>query len=344
LQHVAQLAIINNGAGTLEVKTIRIAPLSSQNAALPVNLSVSRITVQPVNGTDVTPIKLDSATANLPAQVQIKMYPDAAVGSRFSMVNIATRQNTARVNQAVCARSFGEFGSVALSGSLVRNFRQDLSGTSQPIVLNEGQGLNIQAEQQSATAAYSVLIEFYTSDGSYMLNEYVYPLAVNSLLTIWNGVGSGRVISIKTIAISEILEDTIPYFVFDMIGAARGGNVVTPIKMDSSSPDTVDVDVRSNCLVDIIGFDAGAIIVNSGMRKMTRQTFGIGLSQTDVSFGRDARDVRFADSPIVLRQGVGIAIIQKNYGGVGLHEFIISYTFTPAVVGGSSEHAYGGAG
>jgi len=244
------LAIFNNETADdrryFELISLRVspsAPLSNNTASVgkPGSLSIRRITA--VSGGDsITPIKMDTADAALPAQVLIRNDPDSVTATDvFRRIADAPAYSLTATNLQFSSRTYGGSMVTHQKSHFADIFRGGESVNVEPIILREGEGVGLfqdaygtQHSMQTAavvtdTATGATYICRSTNlSTDRRLNEAV--------LAIFNGTGSGVVLAVRLWVLPEDGEAVLTpgLRLCRIAGLALGGDTVTPILPDTS--------------------------------------------------------------------------------------------------------------
>jgi len=229
-----------------ELVSLRVspsAPLSNNtaNVGKPGSLSIKRITA--VSGGDsVTPIRMDTADAALPAQVLIRNDPDSVTATDvFRRIADAPAYSLTIANSQFSSRTYGGSMVTHQKGHYADIWRGGESVDVEPIILREGQGVGLfqdaygtQHSMQTAAvvtdtatgATYICRSTDLSTDRR--LNEAVF--------AIFNGSGSGVVLAVRLWVLPMDGEAVVlPQLRLCRIaGVALGGGTVTPIRPDTS--------------------------------------------------------------------------------------------------------------
>jgi len=244
------LGIFNNETADdrryFELVSLRVspsAPLSNNtaNVGKPGSLSIKRITA--VSGGDsVTPIRMDTADAALPAQVLIRNDPDSVTATDvFRRIADAPAYSLTIANSQFSSRTYGGSMVTHQKGHYADIWRGGESVNVEPIILREGQGIGLfqdaygtQHSMQTAAvvtdtatgATYICRSTDLSTDRR--LNEAVF--------AIFNGSGSGVVLAVRLWVLPMDGEAVMipPLRLCRIAGVALGGDTVTPIRPDTS--------------------------------------------------------------------------------------------------------------
>lgn len=326
--HVADLAIFNQADSNVHIyiHKIWVKPLGTFDQLLPTKMSISRITSQPTGGEKVIAIKLDSSSDSIPSQIDIKKKSIASAGSVLRSFSLYPRQNMNRANQAICSQTFGH---PTINSSVVFSTGFRDNSVTQGFVIREGQGLSVTCDSIAKTMKFDLQVTFTLSGGkTYVVSTLVNPTSIESLLTLWNGIGSGEVITVVNMELSEVGEDLYPKFNIYKIDGLNGGTDITPIPFDSlNGPISPKVLIRQNSVVSLFGSINGAIISNPIFSSVMGENSITSLTITNTMF-RDFNGFALnkTSHPIKLNYNEGIAVMIGNSSGIGHYEIFADIT------------------
>lgn len=264
-------------------------------------LKTSRITAA-TGGDSVYVTKFNTANADLPSQVSIKIDTDVTLGSEVfgSIINLPMTPSPF----ATKSFAYNYNGSVWWNTS-----RQE--GSTQHITLAEGEGIAItqfnSTPHPSGTWQMMCIIkigtEYYSINTALFAREY--PTACFSIM---NNSGSGVTVEVVSIEINEIGAATIttpasdaPYVGFKRVEGYLGGEEVTPIAFDSSDtlPSTIKV-VRNRLYLDLQHYEVGS-------RGGSPSKYGYGYPSSNMIQARSAGLMRQTLTHIADRMNVNLA-------------------------------------
>ena len=349
--HVAVLGLYNDGGSDAVVNLERVEvfpmnPPTSFSTALLEKLSVYRgdgITVGAGTGDPPALSKLDSASADLPAGVQVLSMAQVNLNGASLLRNLIVPWSTkytpagaAAVNATMLASYRGGIG--ATRGSLSPGEVWD-SGIGEPVA----QSLIVKPGQQfavvfngtynlSASGILSCMIQLATGE-QYVVSNYIGPsLPVGwSPLTILND--SGVDLRVLRMGIQEVTDTDYPFWTLTFIDGLDSGEDADVEKLDSTSRDLpAGVFVRRNANVLRPGGKRGSIGGGINIREILHTNIGGGyvapLMHNDkfYNFGRYAS---FGEK-LGLREGQGIALVQRTQSGVGMFEVYFRFSVASA--------------
>jgi hypothetical protein len=244
------LGIFNNETADdrryFELISLRVspsAPLSNNTAAVgkPGSLSIRRITA--VSGGDsITPIKMDTADAALPAQVLVRNNPDSVTATDiFRRIADAPAYSLTASNSQFSSRTYGGSMMTHQKSHFADIWRGGESANVEPIILREGEGVGLlqdaygtQHSMQTAAVVTNI-----STGATYICRST--DLSTDrrlgeAVLAIFNGTGSGVVLAVKLWVLPEDGEAVLTpgLRLCRIAGLALGGDTVTPILPDTS--------------------------------------------------------------------------------------------------------------
>jgi hypothetical protein len=244
------LAIFNNETVDerryFELVSLRVspsAPVSNNTAGIgrAGSLSIKRITA--VSGGDqLTPTKMDTSGASLPAQVLIRNDPDSVTATDvFRRIADAPAYSLTVANTQFSSRTYGGSMMTHQKSHMADIFRGGESANVEPIILREGEGIGLfqDAYGSQHSMQTAAVVTNISTGATYIcrssdlstdrrLNE--------SNFAIFNGTGSGVVLAVKLWVLPMDGEAVMnPSLRLCRIsGISQGGNTVTPILPDTS--------------------------------------------------------------------------------------------------------------
>lgn len=244
------LGIFNNETADdrryFELVSLRVspsAPLSNNAAATgkPGSLSIKRITAAS-GGDSITPIRMDTADAALPAQVLVRNNPDSVTAT-----DVFRRIADAPAYSLTASNS--QFSSATYGGSMVTHqkahfadiFRGGESVDVEPIILREGQGVGLfqDAYGTQHSMQTAAVVTNTTTGATYICRST--DLSTDrrldeAVFAIFNGSGSGVVLAVRLWVLPMDGEAVMTpgLRLCRIAGIALGGDTVTPIRPDTS--------------------------------------------------------------------------------------------------------------
>jgi hypothetical protein len=346
MSHLAPIAIYNGqGSGvTLNIKLLNARPMTGPQSPVSI-INLLRITALS-GGTPLDPVKLDSASSDLPAQVQASFAPDSITGS----TNLRRDFICSGANFTVALRKLtsmwdGSSRNGLDSGEFLRSSGADAD--TQKHVLREGQGLAVQFAANGPTFCFgiSAILRNVSTGACYRYNDMIEPrfLSGQTAWAIVNGAGSGVVLELSRLQIRELGTDEVPYITYEPIdGIDWSSEDAIYLMADSAESLPANVYIKKNCVTARAGSKYGGLITSPAYRKVTlsEPPWGPGIAGGPQIARRGMfspdMDTRGA-APITLREGQGIALFIRNASAQLYHEFTATVDIvTPDVVAGGS--------
>lgn len=320
VEHGAWWALFNTaGSGKIvTVKEVALTPLQSRTTSTVSNYTMDRISAL-AGGSDVVAAPLDTNNAALPAGLLCRLNADVTLtGARLRTTMDLQQLNAARAVPYPIWKS-----STSGNAEIYSQRGADVQG----MVLRENQGLSIlstgSVSRENYTLAVSAL--FTVGAESYLIREIVQTGAFPSLLAIFNSTGSGIVVTIRNVVVSEVTSDevTLRRMTLESISGLHPNSYGTPadfIPHDSANP-ALPAHVRSVLKAGVLqmGNDAGMggpRRNQSFLRRQVGAIMGVGPGlATGPNVGGNGLSPdfnRILRSDFVLREGEGIALLQKD--------------------------------
>lgn len=349
----ALLAIFNDDTSDsrryFELVSLRVSPSApTSNAIAGVGrsaaMSIRRITALS-GGDSITPIRMDTADAALPAQVLIRNNPDSVTATDvFRRIADAPAYSQQASNTQFSSRTYGGSMVTHQKSHFADIWRGGESADVEPIILREGQGLAIfQDEYGTQHSMQTAAVVTNTATGATYICRSLDMSTDRRLgepnFGIFNGSGSGVVLAVKMWFFPMDGEAVLtpPLRLCRIDGTSLGGDVVTPIRPDTSKSVPAALRVLSGPLQPRLapgwqpdyyttaGLDYSASaapytawmkqqLSAGALRRSTRvQDFrAIGESPGSIRIGTLNDDLMFSADPgkgIVIKPGDGIAIV-----------------------------------
>jgi hypothetical protein len=246
----ALLGIFNNETTDdrryFELVSLRVspsAPLSNSTAAVgrAGMMSIARITALS-GGDSVTPIRMDTADAALPAQVLVRNNPDTATATDiFRRIADAPTYSLTTANSQFSSRTYGGSMTSHQKSHFADIFRGGESANVEPIILREGEGVGLfQDAYGSQHSMQTAAVVTDTATGATYICRST-DLSTDRRLgesnfAIFNGTGSGVVLAVRlwVLPIDGEAVLTPGLRLCRIAGLALGGDTVTPIRPDTS--------------------------------------------------------------------------------------------------------------
>ncbi len=346
LEHGAMWALYN-GAGSgriLRVKSVVINPLQGRTGTAAQLWGIQRATSitggEDITG-DVEP--MDTNNAAIPSQVLFRDGCSATLtGQPLRRTTDLPLMNPTR------ATMFPTWRNPAYNDSLISN--QKGLTDCQPQVLREGQGLAILTTGGTGRENYALAVSVFFNIGTetYMLRKLIQTGMWDAHIGIFNGVGSGVVLEVRDINVTEVATDEFTLRRYEL-GTISGfhpnsrGKVLTPIGLDSANgalPSQVVTALRPTVLQ--IGLDASYGPPRRNhvpLRRSVSANNGIGpglatLLAGQAYLGEQLDAASHFGNEFVLREGEGIAFFQKDDTGSWGSGYWLTCRFTSETVSG----------
>lgn len=271
-------------------------------------------------GDDVEVTKFDSDDADLPSQVLVREVIGAytAAGGTIRKVLDMPQLNPTRAVAFPPWRTPTSWTNDRIYGAS----NADVQGQ----VLREGQGFVAMTTAGTGKEPFpvAVIVIFSVGSATYMARTRGSADTFPAFLGIFNGSGSGVVITINQVLVAEVMTDDTPIrrYQLETISGLRAPDRVDAVSLDSgvslppgiiladkgaafqASADCVDAPPRTNehVLRRLVMADAGASV-------------GLAAPFTNwprSSLGRSRIFSQHSDGPFVLREGEGIALYQRQ--------------------------------
>ena len=328
--HLAPIAIFNGqGSGVkLNIKLLNCRPLTGpQNATSLVDLQ--RITAMS-GGDTLTPVKLDSGSADLPSQVRAAVDMSSVTGTTSIRRDfICSGANFTRALANMTSMLNGDSRAGFDSGEFLRSSGADLD--CQKHVLREGEGLAVQFASGGPTFCWgmSAVLRNVATGECYRFNDMIEPRFMSGSYAwgIINGAGSGVVLELSRIQIRELGTDETPYITYEPIdGICWESEDAIHVMADSAETLPAEVYIKKNCVTTRAGAKYGGIVTAPAYRRVTlsEPPWGPGVSGGPQIARRGIfspdMDTRGA-APITLSEGQGIALFIRNASAQLYHEF-----------------------
>jgi len=351
-EHLAPIAIFNGqGSGAiLNVKLLNARPMTGPQALVSM-LDLQRITAH-TGGTPLIPVKLDSASADLPAQVTVLFAADSTTGATSIRRDfVCSGANFTRALANLSSMLNGDSRTGFDSGEFIRSSGADVD--CQKHVLREGEGLALKFSANGPTFCFGimVLVRNPATGATYRFNDMIEPrfMSGSAVWSLVNGAGSGVILELSRIQIRELGTDEVPYITYEPIdGIDWSSEDAIYLMADSAETLPTQVYIKKNCVTTRAGAKYGGIVTSPAYRRLTlaEPPWGPGISGGPQVARRGIfspdMDTRGA-APITLREGQGIALLIRNASAQLYHEFTATIDIEspdPVVGGGATSFAY----
>ena len=243
---------------------------------------------------------------------------------------VSPYQNHLRALGQIACRSGSHHRTLGTS----RFFNWNDASTSeyQKITLREGQGLTF----NPTNANYNVELMFafwvrVVATGACHIVSV--PVSCNQRppLAILNGSGSGIVLEVFNIEVYEYGTDLLPLITLEGIDGAdiqAVGEVITPVSFDSANSLNANIKTYKNARVKTQGATSGAFIAITQRLRHIGFTYlngvGVGTALRQQK-GNVIFQSKHDDTDLILQEGRGIAIMQRNSGKASHQEVTIVF-------------------
>lgn len=317
-----------NGAGSgklVNVHSITITETQGRTATATTNrLGVQRITAL-AGGDDVTPVPLDSDNAAVPSAVLLREY----VGSVTTTGGVL--RTILDLPQLNPTRAIA-FPPWRLPGTADRVYGVGGVDSVQGQVLREGDGVALFTSGGVAKENFPLAVVAIIKIGTecYWLRTRLSTSSMGAMLAIFNGVGSGVVVELLTVNVTEVATDEQGFLRRFQIETIRGmspnsaGDRIDVVPMDSANatlPSQIVAAEKAGCLQvsgDGMDIDGTPHRHNEDvLRRLVSAPFGVGPGLScPIPMGQrlQRQFVMHDDTPFVLRPGEGIGLFQRQLG------------------------------
>jgi hypothetical protein len=308
------------GSGAvITINGLQLTPLQARTSSVQSNYGLQRISAVD-GGSDIENITpMDSNNPTIPPEVLFRRNANiTTTGSNLQTVVDIPLLNATRAMCYPIYRSPG-YGS---------SMYEQPNSTTQSQVLREGEGLGILTTGNIGREnfCYGVTVLLTVGTNSYLLRETVQTGAWGSLISVFNGVGSGVIIRVREIFVAEITSDettTARSLTVETISGLSKNSLGIPsplIPMDTTNPD-LPSGIKSIFRAGVLQVGADSMLgpINRRnqfpLRRIAAAPFGVGPGlAAGVYLGCAFNDdyVRLLSDGFVLREGEGIAIMQRE--------------------------------
>lgn len=334
--HTASLAIFNRADSNRIVRIKRIAIRDTGiTTATGISLfQLQRITAY-VGGSDAGYTKMNSNNADLPSQIVALEDAESVTVSSSSVIRRGLnvpQYNITRQLSPLCSAALGERRSGMSNANTYLNHN---NADVQNFVLREGEGFAITPVADAITYTMKFLVNvMYTVAGETYMTTVNITTEPRPNFVLFNNSGSGQVINVVSVEISENGTDEFPNIFtvepIDYLDVDTAEPINDLIALDSTNESLTGlVDIKSFSRVHMAGYDAGAFMQKNILRRFAGTN---SIAAPNVSLGALNLSSRRLDedkneiSDIVLNPGEGIGMFKRN--GSGLGKLGISIIFT----------------
>lgn len=341
-QHAALFGLYNavGSQRLIKVVSVSVQEDSARTSGVATGLDVRRITAV-AHGPAVPAFKLDSSAAALPAQVIASTKADYTGTAIIRRVFSGQQLNPSRAVPYGVYPLSGDRRTAL--GALVTTGITD----AQAQILREGEGIALTCNSLGGFIyPIEVRAEIRVGSDSYLYTAVTSVEAVPAVFAIFNGTGSGVVVTVSRITFAEIMTDgsnaaSVP-FSLETTSGQWSGLQLAPIPMDTQNK----VLPTGVC----IALNPGVVTAGPDYRSMATKRFvtggdkpirrvatpyngkGIGLPNLCLQngTGRNVIDLLHSNmnaGPITLREGEGLALLQRSNSN-GFGAYWVQFVFT----------------
>lgn len=342
LDHVAALSVFNKTGSTkiVHIKNISITSLDVLTQAVPSQADIRTISAV-VGGVAISPTKYDSTASAIPSQVSILKKPASVTLTNQPLFRhlSAPSNNHLRALGTLC-KSWNEIL------SFLHRWNDATTSQVQKITLREGQGITVSPTNSLYNAQYRLEITIKIGSSTYFI-PCEGGIDNNPFFALLNGTWSGVTIEVLKISLYETWTDEIPLFSIETIDWADWGETITQTNSDSTDSLNASILIRKNAQVKTEWYNSWAFIAIP--RKMPR----LGITSQNWPWISSLwllwwfkqwkhLDATYSERDIILREGKGIAIMQRNAWKIANYQFSITLLQEDIESGGggASEHSY----
>lgn len=355
---MALLAIYNKrGSGKLiRIREIEITPLPACNSNVSCRLILQRISAAS-GGINGNIINLDSNNASLTNVVfAVNTNITTTDSSFWQMLMIPSLAGS--WNYAGSA-TYAPFWKEIAFGGLDKNqdskfgcsqlYMWKANSDLQKIVLRNGEGIAVHtnsATNMNLEYSIAVWVRNVTTGACYVA-QTIAVSGEGALFSLMNN--SADVIEILRVELTEQGNSLGPLYSLESIEnlIPERGEAVTPTKMDSANTLDSNILCCKNCYVQIEGFSAGALLSNPMKSWINGRGPGIApnVNQGPIPIKNTMYNEK-AGSSWVLREGSGVAVINRGWANNSDYDIIIKFTQETVSTGssGGGGHVLGRSG
>lgn len=340
LKHIAAISIFNKtGSGKIaRIKSVSINTLSvldNKNSLLQVVFEFYRITAV-TGGIAIPVVKLDQNNADLPSDLLILSSPNSVsiTGSLLQRQASFPCLNETRPLGFLAAAN-GSHNKTFGTGQIYQH--RDPTNQRQKIVLRSGEGFTIRTMTPNfgvtAELIFSLWIRNVASGACYLIYTREYSKANNIIAILNQNVTA--VFEIFNIEIYEVGLDSPTLFSLEGIDGSdveTNGSEIIVCEMAPTEDSPIlskDIVCYKNAVVQTGGTNEGALIVIPERKRILGTSPGLGGQTINIPISIKQNYLflsKHIDEDIVLREGKGIALMQRNGGKIGEQEIVIEFT------------------
>lgn len=355
---MALLAIYNKrGSGKLiRIREMEITPLPACNSGTPCRLILQRISAAS-GGVSGNIVKLDSANANLTDVIFVANSDITETGS--SLWNMLMLPTQYALWLAIGSITYAQYWQGQALGGLDKNqntklgcsqlYTWNANSNLQKITVRNGEGIAVHTDSATnMNLEYSIAIWIRNAaTGACYVAQTIAVSAEGALFSMMNN--SADVIEILRVELTEQGNSLGPLYSLESIEnlIPERGEAVTPTKMDSANTLDSNILCCKNCYVQIEGFSAGALLSNPMKSWINGRGPGIApnVNQGPIPIKNTMYNEK-AGSSWVLREGSGVAVINRGWANNSDYDIIIKFTQETVSTGssGGGGHVLGRSG
>jgi hypothetical protein len=295
------------------------------------------------DGDPIVPSKLDSASSDLPAAIQVVSGAGVSLGGAERVRDLVVPFST----------SYTPAGAPTRSANMLAPFRGGVGATrgglspgevwdsgvgdtaAQSLAVKPGERFSVvlnSARHLSATALLSCMIQLSTGE-QYVVSTYFgpsLPVGYSPLAIVNDGLADVRVLRM---GIQEVTDTDYPFWTLTFIDGLDSGEQADVQKLDSANKDLpCGVLLRRNANILRPGGKRGSIGGGINIREILHANVGamsgasVMLNDKFYNLGRYAS----FSGKLALREGQGIALVQRNQSGVGIFEVYFRFSISSA--------------
>lgn len=358
VEHAAWYALFNSPGSGKRINLLSLSLVEQQirRGATATTLELYRITATaggvPVTGT----VAMDSANYDLPAEITLRKNGGATTtGAPFRKM-LDTQQLVPSVQPFRMFRANSSEHS-NLDSSTLWDF-SDTAG-SQGLVLREGEGIALVPNTAGGRSNWPIALSvvFNVGTATHYARELLLFNSAETLFTLFNGSGSGKVVTLLSISVNEVtdyLATPLSSIELQTISGLHpnslGRGVVEPQKLDTAAAD-LPSSIQSCLRAGVLQAHSSSYLVQAGCRRRGNENalrrmplapfghwvgaahlFGVGMApgrgmKALLDFNHRARDSVFAHQ-LVLREGEGVALFQMQDTSGNAQGFWMDLYFT----------------
>lgn len=332
----AQLALINK-TGSGKIVRLWRASIGELNGGTSGDYVAELRSITASSGGDaVVPVAFDSTAPALPSQVTAVAGPTSTTGT------------------TVLRRVFGSLSHLeitALSG-LARSLsaaKWQPHSDAQRFTLREGQGIALVPVSPGRAANRSLRVQVKVGSHVYTYHSLLRRDTMADFAIV-NGAGSGVVVELLSVEL-DVLSGygiNVSAYALERICGLNEtqGSAVPPLSHDTTNSASAAVVCMANAVCLLDGAKSGAWLARTAMRNAARMHYGhsVGLGknfQNNTGAIPDIFRAHHLDTSLVLREGEGVGLFQRNTDGIFTPQLSMIWTVESVGGGGVTTVARG---